>query len=77
MGFYVVQLERVHKRINTNKEKDTIDETEHEEPLVTDNPVINDTRYFNLFKCGKNILNMLDATREQAFMENSRDIYYT
>ena len=58
------ESENVHKSINTNKEKDTIDETEHEEPLVTDNPVINDTRYFNLFKCGKNILNKIDRMCE-------------
>ena len=29
----------VHKRIKKNKEKDTIGEIEHEEPLVTDNLV--------------------------------------
>ena len=56
------ESESVHKSINKNKEKDTFDETEHEEPLVTDNPVINDLRYFNLFECGKNILNRIDAT---------------
>ena len=40
--------EIVHKSINTNKEKYAIDETEDEEPLVTDNPVINELSYSNL-----------------------------
>ena len=55
------ESESVHKSINTNKEEDAIDETYHEEPLVTDNPVINKPIYFNLFKCGKHIFNRLDA----------------
>ena len=40
----------VHKSINTNKVKYEIDETENEEPPVTDNPVINETNYINLLK---------------------------
>ena len=32
------------------KKKYAIDETEYEEPLVTDNPVINEPIYFNLFE---------------------------
>ena len=59
------------------KKNDAIDETEHAEPTITDNPVINEPSYFNLFKCGKNILNRLDATRKRACMETSRDMYYT
>ena len=39
-----------------------MDETEHEEPLVTDNPVVKEPNYFNPFKCGRNILNRIDAT---------------
>ena len=58
------ESESVHKSINTNKEKYAIDETEHEEPLVKDNPVIDEPIYFNLFKCGNNILNKLDAMCE-------------
>ena len=45
------ESETVHKNINTNKENDAINETEYEETLVTDNQVINDQIYFNLFKC--------------------------
>ena len=41
--------ERFHKIINTNKGKYAIGEIEDEEPLVTDNPVINDNIYFNPF----------------------------
>ena len=59
---------RFNKSINTSKEKYSIDETEDEKPLVTDNPLINLLRYFNLFKCGKNFLNELNATCEQAYM---------
>ena len=63
--------------INTNKEKDSINETEHEEPLVTNNPVIKEPRYYKPFECGKNILNSLDVTCKQACMVTSRDKYYT
>ena len=41
--------ESINKIINKNKEKYAIEETEYEEPLVTDNPVINDPSYFNQF----------------------------
>ena len=43
------KLESVQKSINKNEEKDEIDETLHKEPLLTNNLVINDPRYFNLF----------------------------
>ena len=55
------ESERVHKSINKNKEKDLTDEAEHEEILATDNPVINDSIYFNLSECGKDILNKHDG----------------
>ena len=45
--------------------------------MVTDNSVINELIYFNLFECGKNILNRLDATYGRACMATSRDRYYT
>ena len=54
--------ESVHKSINKNEEKYTIDETENKETSVTDNSVINRTICFNLFKCGKIFLNRLDPT---------------
>ena len=30
-----------------------MDETEHAKPSITNNPFINEPRYFNLFECGK------------------------
>ena len=41
------ESESAHRSINTNKGKYEIDETEDEEPLVTDNLVINELIYFN------------------------------
>ena len=67
----------VRKSFNTNKVKDAIDKTEDEEISVTDNPVINYPRYFNLFECGKNFLNNIDYTCERACMATSKDKYYT
>ena len=34
-------------------------------------------RYFNIFKCGRNLLDRLDVTYQQAFMANPQDLYYT
>ena len=45
--------------------------------MGTDNPVINELRYFNLFECGKNFLNKIDATCEYVCMETSKDKYYS
>ena len=45
--------------------------------MVTDNPVVKEPSYFDLFECGKNILSRIDTMCEQACMENSRDKYYT
>ena len=67
------ESESVHKIINTNKEKDEIDETDDEEPLVTDNPVINKQSYFNLFECDKNFLKNLDDMCERSCMATSED----
>ena len=55
-----IESESVHKSIN--KEKYAIDETEDEEPLVTDNTVFKEQIYFNPFECGKHLLNRIDAT---------------
>ena len=69
------ESECIHKSIN--KEKDANNETENEEPLGTYNPVVKDPREFNIFECGKNILNRLYVTCERAYMANSRNKYYT
>ena len=42
----------------------------------TKTSVFKEPIYFDIFKCGKNILNRLDATCKRACMENSRDKYY-
>ena len=34
------------------------------------------TSYFNIFKCGRNILDRLDVTYERACMANPKDKYY-
>ena len=56
-----------------NKQKDSNNEAEYEESSVTDEV----QSYFNIFKCGKNIFNILDVTYDQACMANPREKYYT
>ena len=34
------------------------------------------TSYFNIFKCGRNILDRLDVTYQRAFMATPQDKYY-
>ena len=41
-----------------------MNKTKDEEPLVTDNLVINAPIYFKLFECGKNFLKNIDTTYE-------------
>ena len=61
---------KTRKKINNN-------EAEHEEPTVTGDPIIKEPMYFENFECGKNLLNKLDATYEQACMITPRDRYST
>ena len=70
------ELESIHKSINTNEGKYTIDGTKDEEPLVTDNPVVNEPIYFKLFKCGIKFLKHIDAICERACMTPSKDKCY-
>ena len=58
---------------NINIKKDTNNEAEYEEYPVTDEVL----SYFNILECGKNILNGLDVTYEQASMATQEDEYYT
>ena len=74
---YTEESESECVQINVNKEKHAKNESEHEDPLVTDNPVFKEPSYFNIFECGKNLLNKLDATCKRACMATSRDKYYT
>ena len=45
---------------------------EHKEPSVTEKV----TSYFNIYKCGRNILDRLDVTYQRAFMATPKDKYY-
>ena len=74
------ELERIKKRsykCQYKRIKYAKNETKDEEPLVTDNSVINAPIYFKPFEYIKNYLNKIDVTCEQACMENSKDKYYT
>ena len=53
--------------------KDANNETEYEEYLVT-NKVLS---CFNIFKCGRKILNILGVVYEQAYMDTTKDKSYT
>ena len=65
----------VHKSVN--KEKYAKIEAELEEPLFMDNTIVKEPRYFNIFKCVRNLLKNLDATCKRACMANSGYKYYT
>ena len=58
------------------KQKKANNEADHEEPTVTDDPVVKEPSYFDILECGKNILNRLDSTREKSCMATPRDKYY-
>ena len=45
---------------------------EHKEPSVTQKV----TGYFNIFECGRNLLDQLDVTHQPAFMATPEDEYY-
>ena len=57
---------------NINKQKDAKNETEYEESSVTDEV----PSYFNIFKCGRNILNRLDVMYERACISTTKDKYF-
>ena len=46
---------------------------EYNEPSLTKEVNI----YFNIFKCGRNLLDRLDVTYQRAFMTTPQDKYYT
>ena len=62
------ELKKFHISINMSEIKYEMDETKYEEPLVTDNLVINAPIYFKLLECGNNFLKNIDATYEQTCM---------
>ena len=63
----------VHETLSQKNSKDIPDnditelkDDEHKEPSVTEKV----TSYFNIFKCGRNLLDQLDVTYQRAFMQN-------
>ena len=69
----------VKKTLLQNKsvdvQKNTITELkdeEHKENSVTQKV----TSHFNIFECGRNLLDQLDVTYQQAFMATPKDKYY-
>ena len=48
-------------------------DAEYKEPWVTKEV----KRYFNIFECGRNLLDRLDVTYQQDFMATLQDKYYT
>ena len=71
----------VHKTLSQKNSSDVPDNVitelkynEHKEPSVTRKV----TSYFNIFKCGRNLLDQLDVTYQRAFMASPvREGYYT
>ena len=70
----------VHKTLLQNNSKDVpnnditiLKDNEHKEPSVTQKV----TSYFNIFECGRNLLDQLDVTCQQVFMAiSAQDEYY-
>ena len=58
---------------NINKQKDSNNETEYKEYSVTHEVTI----YFNILDYGRNILNRIYVTYEQACMATTKEKYYT
>ena len=61
----------VHKTLSQNNSADVPEnvitkfkDDEHKEPSVN----VKVTSYFNIFECGRNLLDQLDVTYQQAFM---------
>ena len=55
------ESKRSHISVNTSVVKDSMNETNYEEPSITDNSFINSPSYFKLFECSKSLLSNLDA----------------
>ena len=56
-----------------NRQKDANSETQYEEsPVTHDVPI-----YFNVFECGRKLLNRLDVSYERACMATPKEEYWT
>ena len=70
----------VHETLSQNNSADVSDnaitilkDKDHKEPSMSEKV----TSYFNIFECGRNLLDQLDVTYQQAFMASSaQDEYY-
>ena len=49
-----------------------IKDEEHKEPSVTEKV----KSYFNIYECGRNLLDLLDVTYQREFMATLKDQYY-
>ena len=67
----------VHISVNMSEVKYAKNETNDEETWVTDNSVINASKYFNLFECSNLFLNTFYAMCDQACMATTKETYDT
>ena len=70
----------VHETLSQNNSADVpeniiteIKDEDHKEPSVTQKV----TSHFNIFECGRNILDRLEVTYQRVFMATPQDKYYT
>ena len=63
-SLYESKSKSVYISVNTSEVKYVKNKKKDEKPSVMDNSVINATRYFKLFECGKKFLNKIDTTCE-------------
>ena len=64
----------VHETLSQNNSSDVpanvimeLEDDEHKESSV----IAKETSYFNIFECGRNLLNQLDVTYQRAFMAST------
>ena len=73
------ELNIVNKNVSQNNSMNVpeniitkLKDKEHKEPSVTDKVTI----YFNIYECGRNLLDRLEVTYQRAFMATPKDKYY-
>ena len=62
---------------NRKHRKDSNNESDHEEPKVTDDKVVKEPSYVNIFEFGKRLLIKIDAMCKRECMITPRDKYHT
>ena len=73
MSTNILRRKTNHNAFTKILKKDAKNETEYEESSVTDEV----SRYFSIFECGKNLLNILGVTYERECMATQEEEYYT